>query len=456
MKTHKTWSYAPYRPFFTEVGEPYICRVAPKEHSITIDWLDTGAKNYQIYCRERSTGAFCMAGETAKTSFTVSSLASDTDYEFYVAADGKQSRVRLARCGSSVGTVVNYIHPDDPVYGFSGRYFGSPSLLRHPDGYLLASMDLFASDHPQNLTLLFRSDDNGASWQYVSELFPCFWGKLFLYQGDVYMLGCSTEYGDLLIGKSSDGGRTFLKPTVLFYGGGGKNGEPGIHKNPQPVVEYNGRLWNTCEWGSWGKGYHAAMVFSAPVGCDLLDADNWEFSVPVQYNPSWQGVPKGKSTGNIEGCLVPMQGGLYNVMRYDMTKMTPNFGKVVSYRVQTDAPSAPLLFDRCLDFPANHVKFEIKYDGQTKMFYSIASRIENAEGAQARNLLSLLASKDGENWMLVRDIYDLRDSDPKQVGVQYVDFLIEDGEILFLCRTAMNGAHSYHDSDFITFDRIRL
>ena len=38
---------------------------------------------------------------------------------------------------------------------------------------------LFDGALPQNLTLIFRSDDEGASWHYVSELHPCFWGKLF-------------------------------------------------------------------------------------------------------------------------------------------------------------------------------------------------------------------------------------------------------------------------------------
>ena len=79
------------------------------------------------------------------------------------------------------------------------------------------------------------------------------------------MLSCSTEYGDLLIGKSTDGGKTFGEPTVLLKGSGEKNGEAGIHKNPQPVVEFDGRMWNTLEWGSWGRGYHAVMVVSAPM-----------------------------------------------------------------------------------------------------------------------------------------------------------------------------------------------
>jgi hypothetical protein len=45
---------------------------------------------------------------------------------------------------------------------------------------------------------------------------------MFIYQNELYMLSCSTEYGDLLIGKSTDGGKTFGEPTVLLKGSGGK------------------------------------------------------------------------------------------------------------------------------------------------------------------------------------------------------------------------------------------
>ena len=95
---------------------------------------------------------------------------------------------------------------------------------------MLASMNLFANKHPQNLTLIFRSDDNGKSRHYISELMQCFWGKLFLHKGELYMLACPTEYGDLLIGKSTDGGRTFFSPVTLLRGSNGKNGNSGIQK----------------------------------------------------------------------------------------------------------------------------------------------------------------------------------------------------------------------------------
>ena len=121
---------------------------------------------------------------------------------------------------------------------------------------------------------------------------PCFWGKLFIHKGELYMLSCSTEYGDLLIGKSTDGGKTFSAPVTLLRGSNGKNGNVGVHKNPQNIMYFNGRIYNTLEWGSWDNYdyYHAAMVMSADENADLLNPENWHFSEPLKYDPEWHGT----------------------------------------------------------------------------------------------------------------------------------------------------------------------
>ena len=456
MKGYNKWSYRPYRPFLTEIGDIYICRIAPRENSVHMEWLDAGEASYDIYLKERDAEAFFRIGATASTEYDIENLKTDTDYEFFVQAGEKKSRIRLVRCGKAVGTVVNYLHPDDEAYAFSGRYLCSPSLVRHPDGYLLASMDLFEGRSPQNLTLIFRSDDEGETWHYVSELMPCFWGKMFIHKGELYMLACSTEYGDLLIGKSTDGGKTFSAPVTLLRGSNGKGKNCGIHKNPQNIVKYNGRIYNTLEWGSWGAGYHAPMVMSCDENDDLLAAENWEFTPPVKYDPTWKGVAEGPSTGNIEGTLaIAPDGHLLNIMRYDMSKTAPAYGFALAYEVNPSDPAAPLQFSHSIEFPANHSKFMIKKDEKTGKYYSIASRITAERFRFSRNLLSLMVSDDLTVWEVVRDIYDMRDCDPNLVGFQYVDFEIEGDDIIFLCRTAINGAHSFHDSNYQTFQRIK-
>ena len=360
--------------------------------------------------------------------------------------------MRLARCGDCIGTVVNYLHPDDDAYAFSGRYLCSPSLVRHPDGYLLASMDVYAASHPQNLTLIFRSDDNGETWHYVSELMPCFWGKLFVHRDELYMLACSTEYGDLLIAKSSDGGKTFPAPVTLLRGSNGKNGCTGVHKNPQNILYHNGRLYETLEWGAWADQSlcHAAMVMSCDEEADLLDPESWSFSEPLPFShfaPELEDLPI--PTMTIEGTLtVAPDGKLLDVMRFG------KYHTVIAYEVNTSDPEAPLSYSRCIDFPANYSKFMIKYDEVSGRYYSVATRVYDPELKKARNLLSLLSSRDLVNWEVVCDLFDYRHEDPKKVGFQYVDFSFEGNDIIYLCRTALNGAHTYHDSNYCTFHRI--
>lgn len=456
MKGYNKWSYAPYRPFFTEVGDIYICRIVPYETKIHFEWLELeNAEEYSIFSRIRSVGDFELVGKTKKCEFDIENLCKNEEYEFYVEANSKKSRVRLARCGKSVGTVVNYLHPEDDAYAFSGKYLCSPSLVRHPDGYLLSSMDLFAGEHPQNLTLIFRSDDNGESWHYVSELMPCFWGKLFIFKNELYMLSCNTEYGDFLIGKSADGGKTFSAPITLLRGANGKNGSCGVHKNPQNIYRYNGRIYGTLEWGSWNnKEYgHAAMVMSCDENDDLLVAENWSFTFPRAFEPNFaeetKDLPKNNMT--IEGTLTQdADGELVNVMRFGNNK-----NMALVYSVNTENFDAPLEYKKCIGFPAHNSKFMIKYDEKSKKYYSVATRIYDENFPWSRNLLSLMVSENFDDWRVVCDLMDFREYDRKKIGFQYVDFEFEGDDIIYLCRTAINNACDFHNSNYQTFHRIK-
>lgn len=452
MRGTSTWSYHPYRPPLTEVGDVYICRVAPAETAITFDWLPCGGP-YTVFYKKREDADFIRYCETDQTTCEITELCTDTDYAFYVATGEKKSRVRLARCGKSVGTVVNYLHPDDECYTFSGRYLCSPSLVRLPDGTLLASMDVYAHAHPQNLTLIFRSEDNGATWHHLSELMPCFWGTLFWHRDALYMLSCSTEYGDLLIGHSDDGGKTFSPPVALLRGSNGKNGSNGVHRNPQNILHHNGRLYASLEWGSWAnKTYgHAAMMMSCDENADLLDPTAWHFTPPMKFDifsPELEGLPQNAMT--IEGTpVLAPDGRLLNVMRFG------KYQKALCYEINLTDPDAPLAYGGCIDYPANYSKFIIKNDPVTGDYYSIGTRVYDSEHTSARDLLSLLRSHDLVHWEVVCDLFDYRGIDQKHIGFQYVNFLIEGDDIIYLCRTALNGAHSYHDSNYSTFHRIK-
>ena len=65
-----------------------------------------------------------------------------------------------------------------------------------------------------------------------------------------------------------------------------------------------------------------------------------------------------------------------------------------------------------------------------------------------------MASDDMKNWVVVKDLIDKRNDDSDTVGFQYVDFEIEGDDIIFVSRTAINGAFSFHDNNYQTFHRI--
>lgn len=454
MKAITGWSCDRYLPPLWRGGDIYINRFVPSAAAVHAEWTPAGEAEIFL----------CKRGETPvsrgffDTEADIGGLEPDIDYELYAARGDKRSLVRLFRTGEAVGTVVNYLHPDDPLYAFSGRYLCSPSIVRAPGGYLLVSMDLYEQRAPQNLTLIFESRDDGRTWHHLTELMPCFWGKLFVHGGEVYMLACSTEYGDLLIGKSTDGGKTWGTPTVLLRGSG-RPEVAGVHKAPQTPVVYGGRVWEALEWGAWGAGGHAAMVMSADENSDLLAPASWVFSEPLPYDPTWPGTAKptekGGSTGCFEGTLtVDAEGKLVNVMRCEIHSCEPNYGLAIVYRVDTEHPENPLAFERAMEFTGNHSKFSVQRDAVSGRWYSIISRVTCPRDHWVRNLLSLVVSDDLVNWRVAKDLYDYRDLERTKTGFQYVDFLMDGEDILYLCRTALNGAHSYHDANYSTFHRI--
>lgn len=222
-------------------------------------------------------------------------------------------------------------------------------------------------------------------------------------------------------------------------------------------MHYKGRIYETLEWGCGDAGFFAPMVMSCDENEDLLNAENWHFSEPIKYDRGWKNIPDGLSSGNIEGTLVIFPDGkLYNVMRYDMSRLTPDRGLILAYRVNDSDPNAPLEAPpHPINFPANSAKFMIKKDDVTNKYYTIASRVTDEMKFWQRNLLSLMVSDDMEKWDVVCDLYDFRDKDPMYTGMQYVDFIIEGDDIIYLSGTAMNKPHNYHDSNYSTFHRIK-
>ena len=448
MKTATLWSCKHYLPLHLKERKnaPYICRIAPFDDGFEFDvYDDCENSSYILKWKirgEETENAIELDGKHGK----VEGLISNTDYAFRVErGDGASSTERLVRTGNVPGGVVNYLHPDDEEYAFSGRYLCSPSLIRLEDGTLLASMDLYAGSAPQNLTLIYSSKDNGKTWEHLCELFPCFWGKMFLCQGKLYMLGCSTEYGDLLIGRSDDGGKTWGAPTALLRGACHCK-EVGWHRAPMPILIKDGRVMTDVQYGAWSEKVFCDAVISAPEESDLLDPTNWVCTELFDARKHISPLPE-KIWGGIEGNIVAKPDGSI----IDFLRFANRTALILKYDPKN--PESEPALDKVIDFPCTASKFDIIFDEKSKKYITIASRALD-EPQTVRNLLSLFSSDDLINWKLCRDLIDRRYDDPKMTGFQYVDFIIDGEDILYLCRTAYNSPNNFHNSNYTTFHKI--
>lgn len=444
MKRNTEWSHKPYLPVLREKERkcPYICRIIPSETTVQVDWFDSGCDGVHTVSYQKITEAEWTRVPAESNRVILEGMEPEQDYRVVLEAEnGKKSLVRLVRTGFVPGTVVNYLHPQDEQYRYSGQFTCSPSLVRLPDGALLASHDVYGSGAAQNLTVLLRSEDNGVTWKYLSELFPCYWGTLFVWKEEVYLFALSTEFGDLLIGKSSDGGYTWSKPTVLGRGSC-HCGQNGFQKAPYRPVEYNGRIWLVIEYGSWAQREFGYLPLSAPVDADLLLEESWTLGdVLVADSEQW-GL--GHSFGMETSVLVKPDGsGICGLMRC---------GEGFGIRVQIDAenPDAPLQFDGLYPFAMAHSKAEIQRRPEDGLYIAVGNRLP------LRNIASIYTSKDLERWDFWCDILNYEHLPKEDVGFQYPSSLIEGETMRVLLRTAFNKADNFHNANYITYHEVQL
>ena len=301
---------------------------------------------------------------------------------------------------------------------------------------------------------MFGSDDRGATWQYICDLFPLFWGKMFVHQDRLYMIGCSTEFGDVVIGASDDEGKTWTMPTHLFAGSN-TLGE-GWEQSPMPIVVHDGRVYVSMEYAGRTIG-RKPCILSAPADADLLDAANWTVSKPFTADPALLGIPGTRVECFIEGNLfVSPAGDLCCMLRCDGEGLDPLHGQAPVLRVNTADADAPMEFLRFVPLPCGfHSKFMMRYDAVSDRYIAIGNLPTDASVCQQRNVVALFSSKDGETWETCCRLFDYANEPPREVGLQYPSFLFDGDDILLQLRVALNGAKNHHDANYSTFHVIR-
>lgn len=388
-------------------------------------------------------------------NFEISGLQNGVDYKInIVMEEGVQGYQHPFRCGEFPGVVVNYIHPLDKAYLPSGICPASPCILRLGKR-LIVSHDIFYKDMAQNLTLIFYSDDQGITWNRLSSIRGCFWGKMFVYQNSLFVLGLTHEYGDLNLYETMDGGKNWEKVCTILKGGNKFTGGP--HRSVMPIIEHDGRIWTSLEYGTWDLGGHDFGVISA--SGDIRNSENWVVSGFTQYKMDWPNVPSGLSNGCIEGNVVLCPDGrLIDFLRFSFKNDESSFKTALYTIIDSKNPRATPTYGGVVNFYGSHTKFCIKYDEVSDRYWTISNKADSAKPGR-RNELILMSSKNVMDWQIEQTLFDYENNDwyenHEKVGMQYIDFIFNGDEIEYVSRTAINGALNYHDSNCITFHSVK-
>ena len=378
----------------------------------------------------------------------------------------RQQEAEPAGLGPPPGVIVasSTDHQDSLVF--------SPSIAIRPDGNYVVSYDT------HNDTVVKVSRDRGSTWTTLAQLPHRKWSTLFVHRECLYLIGVNSSDGGMIISRSVDGGGTWTDPRD---GRSGRLLNGRFHCGPTPVVVHAGRVWRSFEEFAPDKPLRrfGAFVMSAPEDSDLLDSTNWVRSSQLAFRREWLNTRNEEwLEGNV---VVTPAGGLVNILRVESHPATgaeyalpggaeaiPRFEVAAMMDVSLDGRRVTFdPADGFIHFIGSESKFTIRYDPVSKMYWTLGNKITKSDPGldwthsphHQRNVLALVSSADLKEWTercrVLR--YAAGTAVVKQgsrVGFQYVDWQFDGDDLISACRTSWAGAN-YHDSNFITFHRIR-
>lgn len=331
----------------------------------------------------------------------------------------------------------------------SGVYRGTPSLVKLPNGYIVASNDVFGND-VAGKTDVFISVNNGATWEQISTIHGATSSGLFYHGTTLYLLGADNTNGEnLVIRASNDEGRTWTSPSIVVSGP--------CHGSSTPVLFANGRIYKAYGVNETASNQrymagNKAYIVSAPQHADLLDPASWTQSDALA-KPAWI-----DGTGWLEGNAVSGPDGKVKCI----LNLSSAEGIYAGYFSMASDQQIDVSSANKIQFWGGASKFNIKYDENTQRYWSLTNYVP-AEFKEVgrlvrntRNVLALTSSADLVNWeiksiVLAHEIVD-------KVSFQYVDFIFDGNDILFVSRTSyrdnLGSAQNQLSSNFMTFHRI--
>lgn len=368
-----------------------------------------------------------------------------------------------------------------------------PALERLSGGRLVGTMlthDARKSAAHEWLVSVLTSDDGGRSWTHRKDL-PMVDGQPFVAGKAVYVIGGRE---DLFVSRSDDGSVwSDLAPL--------KTGRQ-WYAFPGPAIRKGGRIYleKECRTVPVKHGFPvwilAPVVLSAPLDADLTRPETWTYSNTLSYQqavaqygkPNLLGVPfyepkvrGAPAVGWGEGNLVeihdpahvwhdPRGQTLHIFLRTETGRSgLAGLAKAViadDGRITVDlerAPSGePTLF---VPLPGGQGAFNILYDAKTRLYLLVSSqstdsmrRVDTLHPwhyglpANERSRIALYFSKNCMDWCLAGLVAD---AGLEKRSYFHGSTLIDGDDLLLLMRESDAQAVNTHNSNLITFHRVR-
>ncbi|MCB9487741.1 MAG: exo-alpha-sialidase [Deltaproteobacteria bacterium] len=444
---------------FVDVNDAYLTWVAPDEGGAVTGYVVSIDTDAAVIDNPDATPAIqAPVGATADPHYEPPTLEYGAAYYWRVDVERDGAATEVGPRWSFTteyeeipGIVADY--SPDP----SSIYYQSPSIAILPDGTYIASHDVTGDGAPSpRQTAILESTDKGRNWTRIGSVAPAIWSNLFVHNDALYLMG--TDGGGsttaCTIQRSDDGGRTWTTATNSTNGVLLDN--VGCHTAPVPMVVHNGRIWRAFEDkqdpGEWAA-YFRAFMMSAPVDADLLRADSWTMSNPLSFDETnWDG--EGWLEGN---AVVTPDGEIVDILR--VADKTASIGVVETaaiVHISADGTTATFDPDKdFIDFPGGGVKFTIRYDSVSDRYWSLTNK--QRDPYAVRNRVALISSPDLIDWEVHDEL--LTSGDPVFHAWQYIDWVFDGDDIVFVSRTAHptgDGTlpHGYHDANFTTIHRV--
>lgn len=306
----------------------------------------------------------------------------------------------------------------------SGTQISNPSIIQLPDESLCIA---YSND---NKTIITKSSDGGLTWQKISVLD---YGKnpsLFYVNNQLYLIGSAYNAENCVILKSTDNGYSWTSPlttnTGLLLGSTASNT---VKVVSTPVVEYNGRIYKGIEQED-NQGNRKIGFMSAAITDDLLLRTRWTYSnylsMDISLNSSgakWMNGCIVLTVQNDISILPNIKGG--NSNETGIINLSNN--TTASFDTESGA----------ISMPGGGKKFTVRYDASSGKYWAITNNIRDTENIGGispdliYNTLSIISSPDLKSWNVEQEV--LYHQDFQSNGFIHTDWLFVGNDIIGVC-----------------------